>query len=563
MFKGAFMRYRQLGRTGLYVSELCLGTMTFGGKGFWEVIGNLPQSEVEAFFHIAFEAGVNFIDTADAYSEGQSETLIGQALASMGTPREQLVLGTKVRLRTGPGQNQIGLSRAHIMASVDASLRRLKMDYIDLYQIHGLDRVTPIEETLHALNDLVHTGKVRYIGFCNLPAWYAMKAVGYSEAHGLARFVSAQMYYSIASRDIEREIVPLARDQKLAILPWSPLAGGLLSGKFEIDKPGPAGARRSSFDFPLVDKERARRVLAIMRTVADEERLTVAQVALGWLLTRPFVTSVILGAKTRQQLSDNLTVTDIRLDPMHVAQLDAASGLPAEYPGWMVNWQDRDRRAQGIQEHWSPKNILLFGATGMIGRRILAEAIRRGHRVTAVARNTASLGNIPGVNVKSGNILDPDVVAGLAYGQDVVVSAVGPKDGDSKMVISAARSLIQAFGHLFETRLIVVNGAGSLEVAPGRQLLDTPEFPAEWKQIALAHRDALDLYRSGAFAWTCASPAAYIEPGDRTGRYRLGVEELVTDKKGNSRISAEDFAVAVLDEIEQPRFIRRRFTAAY
>ncbi len=343
------MRYRLLGKTGLYVSELCMGTMTFGGKGFWEVIGKLSASEAEALIGAAFDAGVNFIDTADVYSEGESEKHVGEALASLGRPRDQIIVATKVRGRTGPGPNDIGLSRGHIMSSVDASLRRLNLDYLDLYQIHGADLDTPIEETVRALDDVVRSGKVRYIGYCNLPAWQAMKAISYADAHNLARFVSAQMYYSIAGRDIEREVVPLAQDQGLSILPWSPLAGGLLSGKFDLEKPGPEGARRTSFDFPPVDRERAKSVLTVMRAVATAMGISIARVALAWLLTRPFVTSVIIGAKTREQLADNLAASDVQLAPEHVAQLDAVSALPPEYPGWMVDRQDRDRRPPAVK----------------------------------------------------------------------------------------------------------------------------------------------------------------------------------------------------------------------
>ena len=236
------MRYRLFAKTGLYVSELCLGTMTFGGKGFWTAIGKLSAAEAEAMIGASLDAGVNFIDTADGYSEGESEKLVGAALASLARPRDQVIVATKVHLRMGPGPNQVGLSRGHIFAAIDASLARLKLDFIDLYQIHGVDLETPIEETVRALDDIVHSGKVRYVGFCNLPAWVAMKALGYADAHDLARFQSAQMYYSLANRDIEREVVPLVQDQGLAILPWSPLAGGLLSGKFDLDQPGPAGA---------------------------------------------------------------------------------------------------------------------------------------------------------------------------------------------------------------------------------------------------------------------------------------------------------------------------------
>ncbi|MGC1455910.1 MAG: aldo/keto reductase [Nitrospirota bacterium] len=338
------MRYRPLGRTGLFVSELCLGTMTFGGKGTWEVIGKLTMSESEALIGTAFDAGVNFIDTADVYSEGESEKHVGTALTALGRPRDQVIVATKVRGRVGPGPNQVGLSRKHILDSIDSSLGRLRMDFVDLYQIHGFDSETPIEETVRALGDVVRAGKARYVGYCNLTAWQAMKALAYADAHDLPRFVSAQMYYTIAGRDIEREVVPLVRDQGLAVLPWSPLAGGLLSGKFDMEKAGPEGARRTTYDFPPVDRERARIVLAAMRVVSASMGISVAQVALSWLLTRPFVTSVIIGAKTREQLIDNLGASDVQLAPEHVAQLDSASALPSEYPGWMVERQSKGRR---------------------------------------------------------------------------------------------------------------------------------------------------------------------------------------------------------------------------
>jgi aryl-alcohol dehydrogenase-like predicted oxidoreductase len=338
------MHYKQLGKTGLFVSELCLGTMTFGGKGFWEVIGRLGVQEVEALVGTALDQGVNFIDTADVYSEGESESLLGQALRSLARPREQTVVATKVRGRVGPGVNQVGLSRAHILASIDHSLKRLGLDHVDLYQIHGFDPVTPIDETVRALDDVVRSGKARYVGFSNLGAWQAMKAIGLSEARGLARFQSAQVYYSIAGRDIEREIVPMAQSEGVAILSWSPLAGGLLSGKFDPGKQDPAGARRSTFDFPPVNRERLPRVLEALRAVASEADVSVARVALAWQLTRPFVTSVIIGAKTREQLLDNLAAAEVRLSPEQVKRLDDASALPSEYPGWMLEFQNREPR---------------------------------------------------------------------------------------------------------------------------------------------------------------------------------------------------------------------------
>jgi aryl-alcohol dehydrogenase-like predicted oxidoreductase len=338
------MRYKLLGKTGLFVSELCLGTMTFGGKGFWEAIGKLGSKDVDTLVGTALDHGVNFIDTADVYSEGESERLLGASLASLGRPRDQIVVATKVRGRLGKGVNQVGLSRGHILSSVDQSLQRLGLDYIDLYQIHGYDPVTPIEETLRALDDVVRSGKVRYVGFCNLAAWHAMKAVGFAEANGLARFQSAQMYYTIAGRDIEREIVPMAESEGLAILPWSPLAGGLLSGKFDPNKQGPAGARRSSFDFPPVNMERLPRVLEALHSVATEANQSVARVALAWLLSRPFVTSVIIGAKTSEQLLDNLAAVDSQLSSEQLKRLDEASALPSEYPGWMLDFQNREPR---------------------------------------------------------------------------------------------------------------------------------------------------------------------------------------------------------------------------
>ncbi|HWZ91407.1 MAG TPA: aldo/keto reductase, partial [Polyangiaceae bacterium] len=274
------MRYNLLGNTGLYVSELCLGSMTFGGEngGMWQAIGRLGQQESLGLVSAALDAGVNFIDTADVYSEGESERLVGAALKSLNRPREQVVVATKVRGRVGPGVNQVGLSRAHILASIDHSLRRLGLEHVDLYQIHGFDPVTPIEETVRALDDVVRSGKARYVGFSNLPTWVASHAITFAEQNNLARFQSAQVYYSIAGRDIEREVAPLCLARGVAILPWSPLAGGLLSGKFDPDKKGPADARRTAFDFPPVNMERLPRVLTALRKVAEETGTSVARV---------------------------------------------------------------------------------------------------------------------------------------------------------------------------------------------------------------------------------------------------------------------------------------------
>ncbi len=341
------MKTRALGRSGLYVSEICLGTMTFGGKGFWKVVGELGASAVDRIVGRALDAGVNFIDTANVYSEGESEKLLGEALKRLARPRDQVVIATKVRGRMGTGPNQIGLSRAHILSSIDESLSRLQLDHVDLFQIHGMDATTPLEETVDALDTVVRSGKARYLGWSNLPAWVAMKMAALQDARHAARFVSAQVYYSIAGRDIEREVVPLSQDQGFGILPWSPLAGGLLSGKFDLekeDKSGPEGARRAQFDFPPVDRTRAAGCLRVLRPIATSHDSSVARVALAWMLQKPHVTSVIIGAKDEKQLDDNLAATNLTLTPEEITQLDEVSALPAEYPGWMVGWQNRDPR---------------------------------------------------------------------------------------------------------------------------------------------------------------------------------------------------------------------------
>lgn len=335
------MKYRLLGRTGLLVSELCLGTMTFGGKGFWEAIGRLGQDTVNELVARSLDAGINFIDTANVYSFGESETLLGKALA--GRARDRIVLATKVRGRMDDDVNAIGLSRYHIMNSVEASLKRLNTDYIDLYQIHGFDPVTPLEETLRALNDLVQQGKVRYIGASNLAAWQLMKALGISERFGLARFESLQAYYTIAGRDLEREIIPLVQDQQVGIMVWSPLAGGLLSGKFNRDGSGPDGSRRVSFDFPPVNKDRAFDTVDVMREIGEALGATVAQIALAWLLHQPAVTTVIIGAKRMDQLDDNLRAVELSLDEEQLQRLNEVSQLPAEYPQWMLARQGAGR----------------------------------------------------------------------------------------------------------------------------------------------------------------------------------------------------------------------------
>jgi aryl-alcohol dehydrogenase-like predicted oxidoreductase len=303
----------------------------------------------------AIDGGINFIDTADVYHLGQSEIMTGQALRNLGIPREQVVVATKVLARMGPGPNQGGLSRAHILEAIDASLDRLKLEHVDLYQIHGADPLTPLEETLDALDDCVRAGKVRYIGLCNLAAWQITKSLWISERRGLARFESVQAYYSIAGRDLEREIIPLANDQQLAILPWSPLAGGFLSGKYSRIAQGPQGSRRATFDFPPVDRERAFNVIEAMQPIAAQHGASVARVALAWLLHQSAVTSVIIGARTREQLVDNLASTELRLSPEELATLGKVSALPPEYPGWMLDRQARTLQPASPQPRTAPK----------------------------------------------------------------------------------------------------------------------------------------------------------------------------------------------------------------
>jgi aryl-alcohol dehydrogenase-like predicted oxidoreductase len=334
------MRYKQLGRTGLLVSELCFGTMTFGGRSFWKVIGQQPQAVANALVDQSLAAGINFFDTANVYSEGESERLLGAAL---GSRRHEVVIATKVRGRMGPGPNEVGLSRGHLMQSVEDSLRRLNTDYIDLYQIHGFDALTPLEETLRALDDLVRAGKVRYIGCSNLAAWQLTKALWISDKQQLHRFETLQAYYTIAGRDLERELGPLLADQQVGLLVWSPLAGGLLAGKFYRDGEGPADARRASFDFPPVEKERAFNILDVLREMAAERQVSVAQLALSWLLHQPVVTSVIIGAKDEAQLADNLGAVEVQFTADELARLAEVSALPPEYPGWMLARQGQGR----------------------------------------------------------------------------------------------------------------------------------------------------------------------------------------------------------------------------
>src|ERR1700678_1431554 len=281
------MQYKTLGDTGLLVSTLCFGTMTFhGGAGLFRAIGTVDQAGADQLINASIDAGINFFDTADVYSEGESEKTLGQSLKNLNIARKDLVIATKVFGRTGPGRNDVGASRGHIMDAVEQSLKRLQTDYIDLYQIHASDSVTPLEETLRALDDLGSQGKVRYIGCSNWQAWQLMKALGISEARNLAKLDSLQADYSIAGRDLEREIVPLLQDQGTGLLVWSPLAGGLLSGKYSRENQKPEDSRRSAFDFPIVDKERTWRILDVLCPIAQAHNTGVATIALAWVLTK-------------------------------------------------------------------------------------------------------------------------------------------------------------------------------------------------------------------------------------------------------------------------------------
>jgi aryl-alcohol dehydrogenase-like predicted oxidoreductase len=334
------MRTNKLGRTGLFVSELCLGTMTFGsGEGIWAHVGGLDQAASERLIGRSIDAGINFLDTADVYSGGLSEQITGQALRNLKIPRESVVIATKVFGEMSPGVNGRGNSRAHIMDGVKASLKRLQLDHIDLYQIHGFDRGTPIEETVRALDTLVQHGHVRYVGVSNWAAWQITKALGIAEREARARFESLQAYYTLAGRDLEREIVPMLRHEAVGLLVWSPLAGGLLSGKYTRDDEKAGDGRRATFDFPPVDQDRAYACIDAMRPMAAARGVSVAQIAIAWLLHQMVVTSVIIGAKRQDQLDDNIAATTVELTAAELDALDQVSALPREYPGWMFDMQ--------------------------------------------------------------------------------------------------------------------------------------------------------------------------------------------------------------------------------
>lgn len=344
------MPYKTLGNTGLLVSRLCMGTMTFnGGSGRFQIVGQIDQSGVDEMVAKCSQAGINFYDTADVYSEGESEKALGASFKNLDIARKDIIIGTKAYARVGAGRNDLGASRKHIMDAVEGSLKRLKTDYIDLYQIHGNDSITPLDETLRALDDLVTAGKVLYVGVSNWPAWRLSKALGHSESKGYAKIETLQAYYSLAGRDIEREIVPLLQEEKTGLLVWSPLAGGLLSGKFSRDNQKPEGSRRSQMDMPLVDKERAWNILDAIKPLTQKYNASAAKISLAWLLSKQVVTSVIIGAKHAAQLDDNIGASTLKLDMQDITILDTVSALPPEYPGWIISYQDTERLG-GIKE---------------------------------------------------------------------------------------------------------------------------------------------------------------------------------------------------------------------
>jgi len=342
------MNYRLLGDTGLKVSELCLGTMTFGENFF--NIAVVDQAGANQMVARSLESGINFFDTADVYSYGESETVLGKALKDADIERDKVIVATKVRggmsegATTGTGDpNNVGLSRQHIFSSIEHSLRRLDTDYVDLYQVHGWDLLTPVEETLRALDDLVRQGKVRYIGCSNWSARHLMKAICLSRANDWASFVSLQAYYSLVGRDLEHELVPLCREEGIGVLPWSPLSGGFLSGKYARDDPHPEGARRVNFDFPLIDVERGFDAVDALARIAKERGASVAQVALAWLLAQPGVTSIIIGANKMSQLEDNLKAADLELTALEIEVLSATTAPRPLYPQWMIERQNQGR----------------------------------------------------------------------------------------------------------------------------------------------------------------------------------------------------------------------------
>jgi aryl-alcohol dehydrogenase-like predicted oxidoreductase len=338
------MKYNYVGNTGLMVSELCFGTMTFGGQeaGMWNNIGQLQQNEVNKMLEAVISSGINFIDTADIYSFGQAEQLLGQGLKDLQIQRDELVIATKVLGKMKEIRNSSGLSRYHIFNAVDDSLKRLQLDHIDVLYVHGVDFKTSLEDVVRSLNDVVESGKVRYIAICNWPAWMVAKAQAIAHYNGWHKFIGIEYFYSAVTRDIEHEIIPMAKDHNLAIFPWSPLAGGFLSGKYSREGAAENDSRRSSFDFPPIDKDKAYDLVDVMKTIGDNYQATTAQVALAWVRQQPGVTSTIIGAKTIDQLQSNVGSTELYLSANDLLKIEQVSPLPKQYPSWMIENQNRE-----------------------------------------------------------------------------------------------------------------------------------------------------------------------------------------------------------------------------
>ncbi|EDM37921.1 Oxidoreductase [Pedobacter sp. BAL39] len=338
------MKYNYVGNTGLMVSELCFGTMTFGGQdaGMWTNIGQLQQKEVNNMLEAVIDSGINFIDTADVYSFGQAERLLGQGLKDLQVQRDELVIATKVLGKMKEKPNNSGLSRYHIFNAVGDSLKRLQLDHIDILYVHGVDFKTSLEEIVRSLNDVVESGKVRHIAICNWPAWMVAKAQAIAHYNGWHKFIGLEYFYSAVTRDIEHELVPMAKDHDLAIFPWSPLAGGFLSGKNTRQGTAEKDSRRTNFDFPPIDKNKAYDLVDVMKTIGDHYQATVAQVALAWVRQQPGVTSTIIGAKNIEQLQFNVRSTDLCLSTTDLLKIDEVSPLPKQYPGWMIENQDKE-----------------------------------------------------------------------------------------------------------------------------------------------------------------------------------------------------------------------------
>jgi aryl-alcohol dehydrogenase-like predicted oxidoreductase len=331
------MRMRKLGNSGLFVSELCFGAMTFGGTdGLWGKVGRLGQQDADGLVRAALDAGITLFDTANVYAEGRSEEILGQSFRNLGVARDDVVIATKAASSMGEGPNRRGGSRRHLLSEARASLTRLGVDHIDLYQIHAFDPATPIEETLEALDTLVRAGDVRYVGLSNWVAWQIMKAVGIARARQLAPITSLQAYYTLVGRDLEREIVPMLSSEGVGLMVWSPLAGGYLTGKYSGGGTGDGG-RQTELDFPPIDRVRGEPLVEVLKTIADKHGRRPAQIAIAWLLRQPVVSTVIIGAKRIDQLRENVQATDVALDDQDMTDLDAVSRLPVEYPGWSLS----------------------------------------------------------------------------------------------------------------------------------------------------------------------------------------------------------------------------------